>query len=71
MKSDYYRNTNGEYAVRCQVVEHAMPLIDLTVTVPSQRRLKPWRRTGLPRVRKSTLHYDTSAVICIEKNKPP
>ena len=36
VKSDYYRNTNGEFSVHCQVIEHAMPLIDLTVTVPSR-----------------------------------
>ena len=35
VKSDYYRNTNGEFSVHCQVIEHSMPLIDLTVTVPS------------------------------------
>ena len=35
VKSDYYRNTNGEFSVHCQVTEHSMPLIDLTVTVPS------------------------------------
>lgn len=36
VKSDYYRNTNGEFSVHCQVIEHGMPLIDLTVTVPSR-----------------------------------
>lgn len=35
VKADYYRNTNGEFSVRCQVIEHTMPLIDLTVSVPS------------------------------------
>lgn len=25
-----------EYSVRCQVIEHGLPLIDLTVTVPTK-----------------------------------
>lgn len=36
VKADYYRNTNGEFSVQCQVIEQNMPLIDLTVTVPSK-----------------------------------
>lgn len=36
VKSDYYRNTNMEYSVHCQVVESELPLIDLTITVPSE-----------------------------------
>lgn len=36
VKADYYRNTNGELSVRCQVIEHSIPLIDLTITVPSE-----------------------------------
>lgn len=36
IKSDYYRNSNGEYSVCCQVMEQGMPLIELTVTVPSE-----------------------------------
>lgn len=36
VKSDYYRNSNMEYSVRCQVIEHDMPLIDLTLTVPTE-----------------------------------
>ncbi len=36
IKADYYRNTNMEYSVRCQVVENQLPLIDLTVTVPTE-----------------------------------
>lgn len=36
VRSDYYRNSNREYAVCCQVVEHGEPLIKLTVTVPSE-----------------------------------
>lgn len=35
VKSDYYRNSNGEYSVCCQVIEHDAPLIELTVTVPA------------------------------------
>lgn len=36
VKSDYYRNPNREYSVRCQVIEHGVPLIDLTVTAPTE-----------------------------------
>lgn len=36
VKADYYRNTNKEYSVHCQVIESRFPLIDLTVTVPSE-----------------------------------
>lgn len=36
IKSDYYRNQNMEYSVRCQVIEHSVPLIDLTITVPTE-----------------------------------
>ncbi len=36
VKSDYYRNSNGEYSVRCQVIEQGVPLIDLTITSPTE-----------------------------------
>lgn len=36
VKADYYRNTNMEYSVHCQVIENRLPLIDLTITVPSE-----------------------------------
>lgn len=36
IKSDYYRNSNGEYSVHCQVIEHDIPLIDLTITAPTE-----------------------------------
>ena len=36
VKTDYYRNTNMEYSVRCQVIENELPLIDLTITVPTE-----------------------------------
>lgn len=36
VKADYYRNTNGEYSVHCQVIEDSLPLIDLTLSVPSE-----------------------------------
>ena len=35
VKADYYKNTAGEYSVRCQVLEQQEPLIDLTLFVPS------------------------------------
>ena len=36
VKSDYYWNPNGEYSVKCQVIEQRIPLIDLTVTAPTE-----------------------------------
>ena len=36
VKSDYYQNSNGEYSVRCQVLEQGSPLIDLTITAPTE-----------------------------------
>lgn len=36
VKADYYRNTAREYSVRCQVLENQEPLIDLTLSVPSE-----------------------------------
>lgn len=36
MKADYYKINSREFAVRCQIVENESPLIDLTVTVPSE-----------------------------------
>lgn len=40
VKSDYYRNTAGEYSVRCQVLENQEPLIDLTLSVPTENEAK-------------------------------
>ena len=36
VKADYYRNTSREFSVRCQVLEDELPLIDLTLSVPSE-----------------------------------
>lgn len=36
VKADYYKNTNHEFSVRCQIIENNAPLIDLTLTVPSE-----------------------------------
>lgn len=36
VKADFYRNTAGEYSVRCQVLENQGPLIDLTLSVPTE-----------------------------------
>lgn len=48
VKSDYYRNTNGEYSVHCQVIENTLPLIDLTITAPSEAEAQSiaenWRK---------------------------
>ena len=35
-KSDYYQLSTGEYSVRCQVFEKGLPLIDLTITAPTE-----------------------------------
>lgn len=40
VKADYYRNTAGEISVRCQVTEGAEPLIDLTLSVPTESEAK-------------------------------
>lgn len=36
IRSDYYLNSSSEYNVRCQIMEQGLPLIDLTVTVPTK-----------------------------------
>jgi len=36
VKASYYRNTNQEYSVQCQVIEDSVPLIDLTVTAATE-----------------------------------
>lgn len=40
VKADYYRNTAGEISVRCQVTEGTEPLIDLTLSVPTESEAK-------------------------------
>ena len=37
IKSDYYLNTNREFEVRCQIVENGSSLIDLRLTVPTEK----------------------------------
>lgn len=36
IKANYFLNTNHEYSVQCQVIENSVPLIDLTVAVPTE-----------------------------------
>lgn len=36
VKADYYKNTAGEFSVRCQVTEQQESLIDLTLSVPTE-----------------------------------
>src|SRR5699024_6466158 len=38
--ADYYKNTRQEYEVRCQVREQNSILIELTLTVPSEKAAK-------------------------------
>ena len=40
VRANYYPVSGGEYSVNCQVYEHDMPLIDLTVTVPAEAEAK-------------------------------
>lgn len=37
VKSDYYLNTNHEFEVRCQIMENGYNLIDLRLTVPTEK----------------------------------
>ena len=39
-RAEYYRTTEGDYAVRCRVMEHTTALIDLTLTVPKETQAK-------------------------------
>ena len=39
-RAEYYRTTEGDYAVRCRVMEHTTALIDLTLTVPNETQAK-------------------------------
>ncbi len=36
--SDFYKTTNGDYAVQCKVLERNASLIDLTLTVPDKQQ---------------------------------
>lgn len=36
VRADYYENNNEEYSVRLQVLERDFPVIDLTLTVPTE-----------------------------------
>ena len=36
VKADYYPNRNSEYSVRCQILENDAPMIDLTISVPTE-----------------------------------
>ncbi len=40
VRANYYPVSGREYSVNCQVYEHDMPLIDLTVTVPAEAEAK-------------------------------
>ncbi len=36
VKADFYQNKNLEYDVRCQILENGAPLLDLTISVPTE-----------------------------------
>lgn len=38
VKADFYQNKNLEYDVRCQIFENGTPLIDLTLSVPTEEQ---------------------------------
>ncbi len=50
--ADYYKNTEGEYSVRCRVREKDADLIDLTLTVPGEAQAKAicaqWKKKSQP-----------------------
>ena len=37
VKADYYPTSNNEYAIRCQIIEQGSPIIDLTLTMPTEQ----------------------------------
>lgn len=37
VKADYYPTSNNEYAIRCQIIEHGTPIIDMTLTMPTEQ----------------------------------
>ena len=39
-RSEYYRTTEGDWAVRCRVMEHTTALIDMTLIVPNETQAK-------------------------------
>lgn len=47
-KADYYKNVNSEWSVRFRIIEREVPLIDLTLTVPTEdeavRMVNNWNR---------------------------
>lgn len=36
VRAGYYKNADGDYSVCCKVIENGSPLIELTLTVPSE-----------------------------------
>lgn len=36
VKADYYPTPNKEYAVRCQILENNIPIIDMTLVLPTE-----------------------------------
>ena len=39
-RAEYYRTTDGAWAVRCRVMDHTTALIDMTLTVPNETQAK-------------------------------
>lgn len=36
VQANYYENVNHEFTVRCQIIERGTPLLDISITVPSE-----------------------------------
>lgn len=36
VKADYFQNSGMDYSVRCQIIENNSPLIEITITVPTE-----------------------------------
>ena len=54
VKSDYFPGSGMEFTVRCQVIENNQPLIDLTLTVPSEAEAETISNNWSKKIRRST-----------------
>ena len=53
VKADYMKNAGEEYSVRCQVFENHEPLIDLTLSVPTEKEAAASHSTGRKKIKSS------------------
>ena len=47
------KNAGEEYSVRCQVFENHEPLIDLTLSVPTEKKRRQLHSTGRKKIKSS------------------